>query len=272
MSSAQIKSTYMSIGALDVSIPPSSLVLKLAINLKSIRYYIQATSHNQIILFGKYTLHHVKNTGDLISRLERIVEKDESLQLAFSKVVIGIDTAYTLMPSEGSQPQENVLVQKIEEAGLDIAFSTDDLLKYSLTKLFKNTEIVHLNSSLLKLLPEYARRETTDKLFVNVEQDYLDIIRYSSDHQLQLMNRYPYRHENDFIYYLLLCAEDLKIDRQTVDLVLLGEVDIQSQIYALCYRYFRNLGFIQQPSNISFTKAFDLYPKHLHFNLYNLSA
>jgi hypothetical protein len=105
-----------------------------------------------------------------------------------------------------------------------------------------------------------------------VDQEYLDIIRYTPDNRLQLMNRYSYRHENDFIYFLLLCCEDLQIDRQKTELVLFGEIDIQSQIYALCYRYFRHLNFIQQPPQVSFTKAFDLYPKHLHFNLYNLNA
>ena len=107
---------------------------------------------------------------------------------------------------------------------------------------------------------------------MNVSQSYLDIVRFDGEKKLKLMNRYDYQAATDFIYFLLLCAEELKIDRESTELVLIGEVDIQSKIYDLCHRYFRNISFIAKPEAVNFTKAFDAFPKHLHFNLYNLSA
>jgi hypothetical protein len=140
-----------------------------------------------------------------------------------------------------------------------------------LKKLFSNAELLHLNSTYLHLLPEYLVK-STEKLFVNVSQSYLDIIRFDGERKLKLMNRYDYQAATDFIYFLLLCAEELKIDRENTELVLIGEVDVQSKIYDLCHRYFRNINFIAKPEAVNFTKAFDVFPKHLHFNLYNLSA
>jgi hypothetical protein len=110
------------------------------------------------------------------------------------------------------------------------------------------------------------------KLFVNVSLKYFDTIYFRDSQHLQLMNRYKYRADTDFIYFVLLCCEELKLDRESTELVLIGEVDIQSKIYDICYRYFRNIRLIQKPDNLHFSKAFELYPKHLHFNLYNLGS
>ncbi|MDB5283393.1 MAG: hypothetical protein JWO06_2468 [Bacteroidota bacterium] len=272
MSSVDIKNTYASVGEVDVSIPPSALVLKLAVTQRSVRYFIQSVSHGQIIFYGEHTLHHVDGDAALVQRLERIVEKDEALQLAFGAVFIGVNPAYTLLPQgfflPGADSAGIAMNQTIDSAALDIVFDVDTMLYYKLKSSFPNATLLHLNSSFLNGLPAYL---SSDKLFVNLDLQNFDVIRFNESGQLQLMNRYQYQTETDFAYFLLLCCEELKIDREKTELVLLGEVDARSKIYDICYRYFRTTSFISPPANIAFTKSFELFPKHLHFNLYTLS-
>jgi hypothetical protein len=87
-----------------------------------------------------------------------------------------------------------------------------------------------------------------------------------------LHNKYEYHTPADFIYFVLLVADQFAIDREQTELVLLGEVNTNSQIYEITYRYFRHVTFQGKPSQISFARVFEQFPKHLHFNLYNLEA
>ncbi|MES2622109.1 MAG: DUF3822 family protein [Bacteroidota bacterium] len=270
MSTAQIKNSFNSIGEVDVSISPSTLILKLSVTKHAIRYFVLWQTHRQIIFFGDYTLHHITNSDELVTAMDKIFNKDEVLKLSFSKVVIGFNEPYSLVPSE--------LFDLINKAGkisnrfteTDIVFD-DSQITNGLRKFFNNPELLHINSTYLNLLPEYLN-ETPEKLFVNISKNHIDVIRFNDQKKLHLMNRYDYQAESDFIYFVLLCCDELKIDREKVELVLMGEVDIQSKIYNISYRYFSTISFIKMPDNLYFSKAFETFPKHLHFNLYNLGA
>jgi len=265
---------YVTMGEVDPTIPPSSLILKLAVTNDSIRYFVQSVTHSQIVFFASHTLHHVDGEDDLFNRLQRIFEREDVLQLSYSKVLLGVNSHYSLLPADIDfthlNEDEITVRQRISIANLDMVFPVGLKLLNKVNSLFRRCEILHLSSSLLNILPYYLQEEH-NKLFVNVDFGEFEVIRFNDDGYLQLMNRYPYKTASDLLYFLSLCAEELKLDREVVDLVLIGEVDMQSEIYALCYEYFRNIDFVQQPMYLYFTRAFDLLPKHLHFNLYNLS-
>jgi hypothetical protein len=270
VAAAQIKNYFNSIGELDASVPPSALVLKLTVSTDFLRYFVLSKTHQQVIFFGDYTLHHITTPEALAVAIQKIFEKDEILQMPFSRALVGFDEAYALVPSGLSN-----LVQQGQMstrcAGTDIVYEAPPKVAQTLRSVLNNPEFLHLNSTYFKFLPEYLDN-SLDRLFVNVGRGHADVIYFDSGKELQLMNRYDYSTASDFIYFVLLCCEQLKFDRENAELVLMGEVDIQSKIYELCYRYFRNIRFIPRPSNLHFTNAFEIYPKHLHFNLYNLTS
>lgn len=271
MTAAQIKSAFSSIGEVDASLLPASLSLKLSVTPSSLRYFVLSQTHQQVIFFGNYTLHHVNQAQELAYRLEKIFEKDEVLQLKFGQVLLGMDTPYSLIPSEMafmfSDGQKQA--QKLDAIGADLVFERNDLLQQTAHRLFGNVQTVHVVSTFIKQLPP---QDFSNRLIVHVSSNHLDVLRWNAEGSIDLLNRYEYQTATDFIYYVLLACNDLKIDRETTELFLSGEVDIQSKIYDMCYRYFRNLSFLQKPENLHFSKAFDIMPKHLNYHLYNLSA
>jgi hypothetical protein len=274
MLSAQVKNAFVSIGEVDPSLLPGSLVLKVGISTQHIRYFVQSVSHNQIIFYGEYTLHHVGSVIELCQRIEKIFEKDENLQIPFGKTYIGIDSPYALLPDAFTFPTKepnNSFIQSIARLGINMSYQIDDMLAAKLASLFSNQSVVHINSSLLTSLPGFIEKGQP-KVFVNIEQNHFDILAFTETGSLQIMNRYEFKTQNDFIYFLLLACDQLNIDREKTELVLSGQVDIESKIYDVCYRYFRFISFIRTPDNVHFSRAFDIFPKHLHFNLYNLGA
>lgn len=269
MATAQVKNSFSSIGEVDVQIPASALTLKLSVNKSALRYFVVNQALQQIIFFGEYTIHHAGNPVELAERIEKIYRNDEIMQLHFSKVVVGLDEKYSLVPSSFS-----FLINRTAQLSqtcfdTEIVFENPKEIMDTLLRVFPKAEFRHLNATYFYTLLEYSVN-ISDKLFVNVSPAHLDIILYDTNHTLKIMNRYSYQAASDFIYFVLLCCDELRIDREQTELVLIGEVDIQSKIYDLCYRYFKQIAFIQKPENIQFSKAFDVFPKHLHFNLYNL--
>ncbi len=271
MVSAQIKNTHTSIGEVDPTLSPSSLSLKLSVTPNCLRYFIVSNSFAQIIFFGEYALHHVTSMEDLAKRVEKVYARDEILQLPFAEVLIGSDSKYMLLPIELSFiTAANNLSQRCTDSGLEILFDKNVELIETLTAIFNKPKFLHLNSTFVHLLPQY-QSGLAEQLFLNITSTYFDIIHFSADKRLKMMNRYEFKTETDFSYFLLLYCDEMKLDREHMELILIGEVDIQSKIYDVCYRYFKNLSFIRNPENINFSKAFDRYHKHLHFNLYNLA-
>lgn len=272
MTGAQLKNSFTSVGEVDASVLPSTLTLHISANYHQLVYFILSNVHRQVIFFGKYALHHIKAEEDLCEAIRSIKQKDELLNLKFGNVIFAADSIYELVPDDFLflTDQLNSDVESLTSLQLSLVSPKNRLLQQTISTLFNNHSWRHMNHSLLSRLLRNMD-DTTDKLFVQVGNDYLDIVRFNEQKNVQLMNRFTFQAANDFIYYLLLCADDLKIDRNKTELVLIGEVDIQSKIYDLCYRYFLNISFIQKPDNVHFSKAFDMFPKHLHYSLYNFA-
>jgi hypothetical protein len=271
MALAQIKNSFNSIGEVDASISASSLVLKFCVTMNAIRYFVLSQTHEQIIFFGDYTLHHINSEKEQASALEKIIEKDEILKLPFAKVLIGFDSTYSLLPSSFSAITKTEDQLSNNWKDVDLVFEASSDVKRVLQSHFSRTEFFHLNYTALSQLSAYTEGSSR-KIFVNVGKDYLDVVSFDSANKLRLLNRYEYQTASDFIYFLLLCCEKLDVDRDNDELVLFGEVSVQSKIYDICYRYFRSISFLQSSENVHFTKAFETFPQHLHFNLYNLHS
>jgi len=271
MTSAQLKNAFTSIGELDASLQPSTLQLKLCVDFSGIRYFVHAKTHGQIVFYGHYTLHHIASEVELCERVQRIVEKDEVLQLPFDEVLLGVNTPYSLLPAEMSFLKHgDSHADYCMNDTLILQHKPSHALEQTLRSLFNRVTIVHLNASLVRYL--WALEKTINPLYVQVAADHLDVIFFKLDGSLHILNRYDYKTASDFIYFVLLVVEEIGIDRENTPLILLGEIDIQSKVYDLCYRYFRHISFIEKPEPIQFTKAFDLYPKHLNFPLYTVHS
>jgi hypothetical protein len=195
--------------------------------------------------------------------------------MGFSQKIIAIDSEYTLMPRGFFFPadsNERLYLSQIDKAaGIEIVFSVGNEVYNKLKSLFSNCVLVHPNSTFLKLLPNYLSGQT-NRIFVNVDCNVFDVVYFNNAGTLQLMNRYRYTTETDFIYFLLLCCDELMLDRESIELVISGLIDTQSKIYDMCYRYFRHLTFIEPGTGITFSKAFVNFTRHQYFNLYNLSV
>jgi len=115
-----------------------------------------------------------------------------------------------------------------------------------------------------KLLNNYKNLEG-DFCFVNVSNTTFEIIVLKNK-KFELFNTFSFATKEDFIYYILFTAEQLNLNPEEFNLVLLGAVEKESELYTISYQYIRNIKFYE-PSN--FSSILNSISSHSNFTLLN---
>lgn len=92
---------------------------------------------------------------------------------------------------------------------------------------------------------------TDDKvMYVHVADTHFEIVIIQNQ-KLILYNSFDYKNAEDFIYFILFTAEQLQLNPDNFQLQLLGVIDETDDLYQICYKYIRNITFLQNnnPSN-----------------------
>jgi hypothetical protein len=103
---------------------------------------------------------------------------------------------------------------------------------------------------------------------VNVRSSFIDLIA-TQNKRLLLFNTFPYKTPEDYIYYLLFVYEKLELNPETVNLVLKGNIDRNSDLYKISNKYIRNVSFGTRPDTFSFSYRFDNLAHHQYAALLN---
>lgn len=106
------------------------------------------------------------------------------------------------------------------------------------------------------------------RFFVNVATKHFEII-VCKNKKLVLYNTFEYKTKEDFIYYMLFVVEQLKLDVETLPLVLLGKINKESELYKITYKYIRNVSLLKDKSTINSILEIDETIKRENFILFN---
>jgi len=105
------------------------------------------------------------------------------------------------------------------------------------------------------------------EMFVNVYNNNFDILVLENN-QLVLSNAFEFTNSEDFVYYILFTAEQLKMDPNVFKLTLFGKIDTFSNFYKLLYQYVRNVEFFKSKNNKLSSNI--KVETHQYFNLLNM--
>ena len=126
--------------------------------------------------------------------------------------------------------------------------------------IFKHSSTILIE----KLLNSYKNLEG-DFCFVNVSNNNFEVTILKNK-KFELFNSFSFNTKEDFIYYILFTAEQLNLNPEDFNLVLLGDIEKESEIYHTLYQYVRNIEFYT-PNNSQ--SVLDEISKHSHFTLLN---
>ena len=140
------------------------------------------------------------------------------------------------------------------------AFANKDLVVDNMTDQevvvdygFTKTHSTFLNAVLGRIdvkfhlstvLANYYYPYTAGRLVACVDNSKLHLM-YAKDRKFLFYNQFDCVHENDYLYFIRLAFNEMKLNLESSPLELSGKVDMESPIYKLLQGYIRNIDFMQ---------------------------
>lgn len=98
----------------------------------------------------------------------------------------------------------------------------------------------HFSSLLIKHLITFSPKTDEPQVFAHIAKAHFEIVVIKNQ-QLLLYNSFVYQTKEDFIYYLLFVAEQLKLNTETFKLRLLGTISTQDSLFSIAYKYVKDV-------------------------------
>ncbi len=238
---------------------------------------------DQFLLIEKYPVANSYNKVKPFEAMARILQTHSLTRLPFKRVeIIPITPTWTMVPSDlfDENHLRDVLnlgieVNSTDPLGLDLIAGGELKIAYSWPQSWKNVvenqfeeyTVRHFAGVLASMLLRNNKQETI--LYAHVHGFQVDLLAIKEGKAL-LFNSYFFQSPEDFLYFVTLVYEQLSLNREMVPLYLIGEIEEGSAIYHLCYRYIRNIHFLDRPGNSSIPDGETDSPNLQEHALFNL--
>ncbi|MGZ3864149.1 MAG: DUF3822 family protein [Bacteroidia bacterium] len=244
------------------------------------------------IVFALFSLEHelvflqhcvLKANEKALDTLQHLVDAEPFFSQSYLGVFVSVsNSVYTLVPgalfvkenreevlrfNHNVANDSIVLSDEIMGADSHCIYAIDKRVKELLDKIFPNNHLKHKVSCLIESLPNLASKNRKTCL-VNVQGNTMDVSLYNK--KLQFFNSFEFQTAEDFLYYILATLEQNTFALDETDVILAGEVEAGSAIYATLSEYIPKLKFAVAGNTIVKKNDFAALPEHFYYTLLNL--
>ena len=220
------------------------------------------------------------------NQLSLLLENLDSLKKTFREVHIAVEyPKSTLVPKalfEEDQEDtwlsfnhqvtgfESSRTHELQSASAVMLYAVPSDILSALTSAFPEATINSASGTLINGLLTATKEAARDGvLYANVHGALVDLV-YLEEGRLKFFNVFSYHTREDLAYYVIFVIEQLGLNPDTTVLVLLGDIDKESDHFELLYRYIRNIRLIDNSIMLDDARTADSIPFHKYFNLLNL--
>jgi len=262
--------------------------LSIELSARNISFCILDTFSNKYL-----ALHQESVEGNGIvgaaNHLIQMLQSYELLQPSYkSASLVLVDEQFTTVPAplydksrehtfldfniegtEASSQDVALLVDKLQGIEAYNIYALPHEVVENLRAALGNLRILHHTTCLIDTLLALHKNQNRETCFLHI-QDGLFSILVIAGNELKICNNFLYNSKEDLAYYTLFVCEQLKLNPESLEMTLLGELGKDSQEYGILYSYIRNLRFIDRNPGFSYSYKMDAVPGHYHFNLFSL--
>ena len=115
----------------------------------------------------------------------------------------------------------------------------------------------------------YGGKRTRKVVMTNIYGHNTDVVVVEGDHLL-LCNTFPWKNEQDLVWFIMYVYEQLKLSGSEIPLVISGELRKTSPVFDMLRSYIRNIRFEKHNDHFKYSYTFNKIDHHWFTNLFNL--
>ena len=235
-----------------------NLELSIQLSLSGLSFCILNKDSNTIIEVKELRFEKRLNPFEVLDELKVLFENESTLNNSFTNVtIVHNNDLSTLVPEALFNKNHVADYLKFNSKILKSDFiAYDSILENSSVNVYVpyiniNNYIYdkfgtfifkHISSVLIESILRIEKASTTPKVYIHVSLNHFEII-IIKEGKLELYNTFVYNSKEDFIYYILFTAEQLNLNPETLNLVFIGDITEDDEIYNIAYKYIRNISF-----------------------------
>ncbi|WP_338734079.1 DUF3822 family protein [Mangrovimonas cancribranchiae] len=254
--------------------------LSIQINLNGLSFCILDQDTQTITFLKHITLEKKTTPIQILDKLKHCFNSIDELNNTFNKVtVIYINDLATLVPKEffneellADYLKFNSKILKSDFIAYDTVTANNSMNVYVpyvninnyIYDKFGSFSYKHYATILLEQILKNDTLSQEENMYVNVGDTHFEIIVVNSG-KLKFYNTFEYHSQEDFIYYILFTIEQLSLNPEKINLILLGNIVKNDDLYNITYKYIRHVSFGHRKDTYNYIET----PKsnHSHFTL-----
>ena len=260
------------------------LILSIQLKLDGFSFSILNEELNKVVAVVDYKFDDTKHPLDLLEKVKQIFNENSLLSMDFFQVKVShVNSISTLVPvalfdddklrsyldfNHKLLENEYLTYDIINSGEIANVYSPFTVVNDFLFDKYGEFVFKHFSSVLIDNFLEQSNINQELKFFVHVQSNQFEIVVVENK-KLILYNSFLYETKEDFVYYILFVAEQLKQNPEDFDLELYGEIEPYSEIYALLYKYVRNVYFGKRLDKHEYSHELDTLNEHDFFALIN---
>ncbi len=225
------------------------------------------------------------SSGDILTKLKNSVTSDDILQAPYHEVKVGlVASPFSFVPRVLFEEEKAAAYLKItaETSQADVVhtnnvkgvfakniFSVDQSIHQYLHEVFDRPKLFHCVSGLIETAIRVKDNFADQQIVLDIKPGIMHIA-YFEKRDFKFNNQYRYVNKEDFLYYVLLVADQFMIDRNTCDLKLSGEIVPDSMLFGELWKFFKNISFLQMGETIATPDELKEKPLYIHNTLLSL--
>ncbi|WP_066217982.1 DUF3822 family protein [Formosa haliotis] len=256
--------------------------LSIQISLSGLSFCILNSNTQQVEVLKHITFKQFETPYQLLDHVESLFKTEQSLQQNFNNIqLVHCNELSTLVPSPlfsedhlADYLKFNTKILKSDFITYDTIEANDSVNVYVpyvnvnnfIYDQFGEFTFKHYSTILIERILQLEKNANQPKLYIHVSSRHFELISVNSG-ELQFYNTFEYNSKEDFIYYLLFTLEQLKLNPETIQLVFIGDILKNDDLYTIAYKYVRHISFGKQ--NHPFTFSHQPQTQHAEFIILN---
>lgn len=250
----------------------SSNILSIQVSLNGLSFCILNEDNNTIQYYITEGFNKRSNPQELLEKIVNYFDSEELLQKPIKNVrVVYYNELSVLIPNSLFSEDHLADYLKFNTRILQTDYITFDTIKANesvcvyvpyvninnfLYEKYGSFEYKHFSTVLIETILNLEKNATSEKMYVHVDRNHFEIIVINQN-ELKLYNTFEYTSKEDFIYYILFTAEQLQLNPEDFNLVLLGRISKDDELYGIAYKYVRHVSILSNDSNYLLAENID---------------